>query len=818
MEVVASQVPSSASTAPSKEAKDAESMLSDAWTSWHFDSLAFAEVTNNRPLSTLGVFLFDRHGLVDHFGLDRKKVVQFFEKIEAGHDDSIPYHNRKHVASVLHMTHAILQTGGVAEAAARGADGEEMSGQLEIMACLIAATIHDFEHLGLSNDFLMRTLHDRALLYNDRSVNEHHHLSAAFLLMRTPDCNFLEALSETDYKRFRALVVDLVLGTDMAVHGELMTQLSAAFDPVKQAEGDTGVVIASQDVDLVLQMVLKCADLGHLASAWDLHVQWVLRLQEESFAQGDREKALGLHPTSFLCDRSKPGAYETQVSFFDLFVLPLYKMLLRVAPSTALVYSGIVANYERWQDLAKLRCERQGRQGDDACCVTGVVHYLTLGGGAAISDAQGAKRLSPREAGGKHRRRLRLDSESSEEIRESEAGACASAASAVSSKFEDPKTVEALLSDAFYTWQFDAIALSEATGNRPLSTLAIYLFDRHRLVEHFKLDRDKLASFMERIEDGYCDSIQYHNRRHVASVLQATHAVLEMGGVKRAVGGKRSGRLELMACLLAAVVHDHEHKGLSNDFLVRTSHERALLYNDKHVNEHHHVATAFRLLLRNPEYNFLERLPHKDFVRLRSIVIELVLGTDMASHGQFMTSFNAAVLRGMASERGCFPETTQDAALLMNLALKCADLGHLSLAWIAHVKWVQKLEDESFAQGDREKALGLYPISFLRDRTKPGASDTQVGFFDLFVLPLFRTLVDAAPQAQPMLEGVVSNYERWKEVDAQKAKVKIESKPVVVKRRPLTSGSTKSFDLEVRSPERTCICHCVMPPYWTAAG
>ena len=82
--------------------------------------------------------------------------------------------------------------------------------------------------------------------------------------------------------------------------------------------GDTGVVIASQDVDLVLQMVLKCADLGHLASAWDLHVQWVLRLQEESFAQGDREKALGLHPTSFLCDRCKPGAYETQVQLGHL--------------------------------------------------------------------------------------------------------------------------------------------------------------------------------------------------------------------------------------------------------------------------------------------------------------------------------------------------------------------------------------------------------------------------------------------------------------------------------------------------------------------
>lgn len=41
-----------------------------------------------------------------------------------------------------------------------------------------------------------------------------------------------------------------------------------------------------------------------------------------------------------------------------------------------------------------------------------------------------------------------------------------------------------------------------------------------------------------------------------------------------------------------------------------------------------------------------------------------------------------------------------------------------------HCRWVERLEEEFFLQGDRERALGL-PLSPLFDRTKPGASKSQ---------------------------------------------------------------------------------------------
>ncbi len=61
------------------------------------------------------------------------------------------------------------------------------------------------------------------------------------------------------------------------------------------------------------------------------------------------------------------------------------------------------------------------------------------------------------------------------------------------------------------------------------------------------------------------------------------------------------------------------------------------------------------------------------------------------------------------------------------VALKCADLGHLASPRVVHKKWVQYLEEEFFRQGDREKQNGL-TVSPLMDRDKNGITKSQVCF------------------------------------------------------------------------------------------
>eukprot|EP00930_Biecheleria_cincta_P040774 TRINITY_DN27929_c0_g2_i1.p1 TRINITY_DN27929_c0_g2~~TRINITY_DN27929_c0_g2_i1.p1 ORF type:complete len:774 (-),score=127.47 TRINITY_DN27929_c0_g2_i1:79-2400(-) len=335
-----------------------EEMLQSSVQGWELDTLALAEKTDDKPLSTLGAYLFDSLGLVRGLDLDKAKLSAFLEEVERGYEPTFggtaPYHNRAHAASVLHCMHAIVQHGNLAQIAARAFQSSEQgsehsmadgSGKLETLACLLAAAVHDYEHLGLNNDFLVKTGHERAVRHNDQHVNESHHAAAAFALLEKPELNFLNALPRKAFQRLRKLVIELVLATDMAKSGSIVTSFKSVLES-SSSFADQGYFQPQsvEDAMLLLQMSIKCADLGHLTLSWELHMSWVHRLETEFFAQGDREKDAGL-AISFLMDRQKPGASETQLGFFDFVVLPLFRSLLQAVPGVSPMLASVEANY-----------------------------------------------------------------------------------------------------------------------------------------------------------------------------------------------------------------------------------------------------------------------------------------------------------------------------------------------------------------------------------------------------------------------------------------------------------------------------------------
>lgn len=60
------------------------------------------------------------------------------------------------------------------------------------------------------------------------------------------------------------------------------------------------------------------------------------------------------------------------------------------------------------------------------------------------------------------------------------------------------------------------------------------------------------------------------SRTHAADVLRTLYVLLTHGGVLKATLPENQD-IGLMACLLAAIVHDFEHRGLNNDFLVKSA-------------------------------------------------------------------------------------------------------------------------------------------------------------------------------------------------------------------------------------------------------
>ena len=95
-----------------------------------------------------------------------------------------------------------------------------------------AAIVHDFDHPGVNNDFLIKTRHMLALTHNDSSPLEAHHISSAIISTHADeDVNFVRFLSRQDENILRATCIELVLATDMKKHFGLVSFFQVSLSP-----------------------------------------------------------------------------------------------------------------------------------------------------------------------------------------------------------------------------------------------------------------------------------------------------------------------------------------------------------------------------------------------------------------------------------------------------------------------------------------------------------------------------------------------------------------------------------------------------------
>uniref|UniRef100_A0A8C5I7B3 Phosphodiesterase n=1 Tax=Gouania willdenowi TaxID=441366 RepID=A0A8C5I7B3_GOUWI len=274
---------------------------------WSFDVFALNESSGEHALKFIFYELLTRYDLISRFKIPISAVVSFVEALEVGYSKhKNPYHNLMHAADVTQTVHYLLLKTGMVH----------WLTELEIFAMIFAAAVHDYEHTGTTNNFHIQTRSDTAILYNDRSVLESHHVSAAYRLLQEDDeMNILYNLSKDDWRSLRALVVEMVLATDMSCHFQ---QVKAMKNFLQQPEGI--------DKPKALSLLLHTADISHPAKSWDLHHRWTTSLLEEFFRQGDKEAELGL-PFSPLCDRKSTMVAQSQIGFIDFIVVPTFTVL-----------------------------------------------------------------------------------------------------------------------------------------------------------------------------------------------------------------------------------------------------------------------------------------------------------------------------------------------------------------------------------------------------------------------------------------------------------------------------------------------------------
>ncbi|XP_053728749.1 cGMP-inhibited 3',5'-cyclic phosphodiesterase 3A-like isoform X1 [Synchiropus splendidus] len=328
-------------------------------------------------------------------------------------------------------------------------------------------------------------------------------------------------------------------------------------------------------------------------------------------------------------------------------------------------------------------------------------------------------------------------------------------------------------------WNFPIFSLVEKTRGKTgciLSQVSYKLFEDTGLFGTFKIPIQEFMNYFHALENGYRD-IPYHNRIHATDVLHAVWYLTtqpvpglprlltdnglhtDSNGITPGATGFLTSKmtpvleegfstlsalipgLELMALYVAAAMHDYDHPGRTNAFLVATSAPQALLYNDRSVLENHHAASAWNLFMSRPEFNFLVNLEHVEFKRFRFLVIEAILATDLKKHFDFLAEFNAKV--GDDGVNGIDWSNENDRLLVCQMCIKLADVNGPLKCKELHLQWTEGIVNEFYEQGDEEASLGL-PISPFMDRSAPQLAKLQESFITHIVGPLCSSYDSAA--------------------------------------------------------------------------
>ncbi|KAJ2947194.1 hypothetical protein O0L34_g16556 [Tuta absoluta] len=281
---------------------------------WGVDIFKIGDLSCGRPLTAVAYAAFNSRELLATLQIPARTFLAFIVTLEEHYVRDNPFHNSLHAADVAQSTHVLLNTPAL----------DAVFTPIETCAALFAACVHDVDHPGLTNQFLVNSGSELAIMYNDESVLENHHLAVAFKLLQNDGCDIFINLHKKQKQTLRKMVIDMVLSTDMSKHMSLLADLKTMVETKKVA--GSGVLLLDNYTDRiqVLENLVHCADLSNPTKPLPLYKRWVALLMEEFFQQGDREREHGMD-ISPMCDRHNATIEKTQVGFIDYIVHPLWE-------------------------------------------------------------------------------------------------------------------------------------------------------------------------------------------------------------------------------------------------------------------------------------------------------------------------------------------------------------------------------------------------------------------------------------------------------------------------------------------------------------
>ncbi|XP_018432211.1 PREDICTED: high affinity cAMP-specific and IBMX-insensitive 3',5'-cyclic phosphodiesterase 8A isoform X4 [Nanorana parkeri] len=318
---------------------------------WEFNIFELEAATHKRPLVYLGLKLFARFEVCQFLNCSEVTLRSWLHIIESNYHSSNSYHNSTHSADVLHATAYFLCKERV----------KQSLDPIDVVAALIAATVHDVDHPGRTNSFLCNAGSELAILYNDTAVLESHHAALAFQLTTRDDkCNIFKNMERNEYRTLRQAIIDMVLATEMTKHFEHVNKFVNSINkPLASVEENesTGedeslknVLTSPENRILIKRMLIKCADISNPCRALEQCIEWAGRISEEYFAQTDEEKQQGLPVVMPVFDRNMCSIPKSQISFVDYFITDMFDAWDAFADLPNLM-QHLDNNFKYWKSL-----------------------------------------------------------------------------------------------------------------------------------------------------------------------------------------------------------------------------------------------------------------------------------------------------------------------------------------------------------------------------------------------------------------------------------------------------------------------------------
>jgi CheY-like chemotaxis protein len=217
--------------------------------------------------------------------------------------------------------------------------------------------------------------------------------------------------------------------------------------------------------------------------------------------------------------------------------------------------------------------------------------------------------------------------------------------------------------------------------------------------------------------------------------------------------GINSDPLTLFAIVFSALIHDTDHRGVSNVQLCKEDESMAALYKNKSVAEQNSLDIAWAVLM-SEEFQELRGIlfaTRADLLRFRQVVVNIVLATDI-----FDRELND--LRKNRWDRA-FGDNEVDhnlrATIVIEHIMQASDVSHTMQHWDVYRKWNYRLFVEmrtAYKQG----RMGADPATFWYKG--------ELGFFDNYIIPLAKKLKDCnifGASSDECLTFALQNRQEW---------------------------------------------------------